>query len=457
MFVEYNGVALEVEHFEQFTQRAIYNSDGSQKLYDHYVIDVKCVFNPYATYSTAGATAAVSMVALRTLLLTPQRPLYIRIPINGTGGYTTLLQSPVTGPSDTPYLVDANMGPKPMHLDIIEIPGTKTMVVRFGIETWVNDCTSIRPLISHTWQMSHSLSEDYYTTRTIRGEAIFRADALYRPPSLGERVQPDDYRGVLVHRVPLNFKRDHVDVAVSADGTTLRYTIVDVEQSVTIKPAYRAITRIKGTYTEWTGVGEAGIRGVMNAAGTGNPGTFAMAVVDWATGTLPPVLRRLNVRVWGNRSSTRMDLVFAIGKAIASFKMGELSANGATSFSNPGFFSQVTRQFFIESSLIVDIEGKYAEASMTYRASGIAHTILKLLGTSPQVATAMPEDIGDVASVDGSYGPDGPPFDRQSRGTYVAHLVAQDLMSGCAWPDDPTDTAVNNNHGDWNSFDTVDS
>src|SRR5437870_12887516 len=45
----YNNIPLQICRTNSFESEAVYSEDGADYLYTHFVLDLQCVFNPYAT------------------------------------------------------------------------------------------------------------------------------------------------------------------------------------------------------------------------------------------------------------------------------------------------------------------------------------------------------------------------------------------------------------------------
>jgi hypothetical protein len=83
----------------------------------------------------SGVPAVVSDVALRHALMQPRQQLSFSV-----GGLISVY-SPLRG-----FNVDAMNGPKPLFCHVVEIQGSRTFVVEYGIETDVNECATELPV-----------------------------------------------------------------------------------------------------------------------------------------------------------------------------------------------------------------------------------------------------------------------------------------------------------------------
>ena len=169
-----------------------------------------------------------------------------------------------------PLVVDLTNGPKPVSCDVIEIEGIKTFKIDFVVtcttnevqQTNVGPITSqqghdsttrvgsrstyrVSPLLCHEWEMSHDVDQDFWTTRTITGRAVFRQDIMR-----ANGLIPDQLRYWIGHPVPPGFSRQSVKVSQLPDGLTLAYSVVDRQRSYTPDP--NVVTRVEIVYTRAT-------------------------------------------------------------------------------------------------------------------------------------------------------------------------------------------------------------
>src|SRR5262245_4155356 len=140
MFVNYNGVDLEIEHVLTWDVRNVLSDDGCDVLYRHYHIAVQCVFNAVATASNKangrGDVMPTSLNNLSDTLLVERKQLTV------TMGGVTILRSPGISPAGLPgggglvLGTDAKNGPMPLAANVLSFHGSKTAIVYFEIETW---------------------------------------------------------------------------------------------------------------------------------------------------------------------------------------------------------------------------------------------------------------------------------------------------------------------------------
>lgn len=303
MFLTYNGVSLSVEHVTGYTVRRVYDPSGCDYLYDHHRLAVRAIWNPRAT-ADGTKVAGESFANLRATLMTPRKLLLFEIPNSG-GTKKTVISSPFKDPAGDRYPCDCNNGPKPIGFNVVGVVGEKTMIIDFEIETWVRECTRSKPIISHRWEMSHSIDRDFLTTRTINGIAIFRTDWLngVLSPLV---VSPDQFRGWLFHPVPYGFQRQGIQCSLSPDNTTLRYQITDVQQYAYITPPYRGIVRVDVS--------------TMIAQGQYD---WAKAFQGSPIAAIPKTRNQVTIRVWGRPGCSPQIRHAAIGKMCASAGFGQ--------------------------------------------------------------------------------------------------------------------------------------
>jgi len=326
VFVRYNGVQLEVERVVGWSDKNVYTEDNSERMFRHISMMVQCVIHPQATTLAEQApTSAPAIVAdLKRRLLEPRRFLQVKV------GEDEVLSSPaVTQRADLPgsaafdgsriHFCDARGGPHPLYADVVSIHGTKTMLATFAIETWLVDSSALEfvpregqpnraefsALISHRWEQSSSIDENYYTTRTTNGRAVFRADYLYEFDNVTGGLRqttrkPSDYLSDLNHPLPLNYRRMSARGSLSSDGLTLTYTIVDQEQSSTTE-ADKPVASIKGT---WSG------------------GVSQQADAMLAVPGFPRYFTSLTVQATGRRGAATADLAHACLRAATTFDDG---------------------------------------------------------------------------------------------------------------------------------------
>lgn len=381
--LRYNGVQLSIVHTDRYEQKPVMTDDGTDYLYTHHKISVRCVFNPSATSSLPGvALPAVSIAALRGQLLAPRKPLLY------VNGGAVILKSPATFNAGGEATCDAKNGPHPISCDVIEVHGMRTFIVNYVIETWTVDSGQAEsPLIGHRWEMAADVDELFMTTRTVSGVATFRSDLVEL-----QNLRPDDFRNYLFHPIPTNFMRKNVRVRQASDGLTFYYTFTDEEQWLNLGQN-SPVLKIDGFY-------ESGI--------------------DWTGGVLPLVNARIHVEAWGGRKSKRTDLINAVTKAAAAWGFGGASV-----------------VFWMRASSGVSIVRKHAKFSAEVVLSGAANLIVggivTAFGDPFQNNNDLPENLGDIAMAGDGTNPT-PPASLGSRGNYLGLCIAQALTTPFAKP-----------------------
>jgi hypothetical protein len=471
MLLQYNAINIQIEHFTRFDQRDVYAADGVTYLYTHFVVEVIGVLNPKtvsetvlssggggdqpipdATDGTPVQTAARAMQVIRPLMMQKQQLLQISIDHStwdpntlapapllptsvdlvkvGIPKSNLVLESPmvfnVTGAGGSRPMrmpCDARFGPNPIDFQVLSWIGEKTAIVKFSIETWLNECPTVNFILSHNWSMTHELDEDYYTTRTIEGEVVFRRDWLEDQFDEngaivpGRPFVPDYFRKAFFHPIPDNMKRRQ-RVQATDDGCTINYTLVDEEQPMNLNPAY-GITRIEGRYWREVDIGAQDV--------PLNP-------------SIPTQNVGMTCRAWGTRATTRFQLVQAAIRMATAWNLPPMAL----------FADQSKRPLGISNHfrLEVDIVEKNVSLTSTAEFSGWAGAMLNNVfaafvwpadqGPDPTKFPATKgwtEDIGDFAA--GTYTATtqpgqtfNPPNDGNTRGTYLERMVSAALAAG---------------------------
>lgn len=387
----YNGIDLQIGRVLDSEMRAVYDDTGVDFLYVHFRIRVQAIFNPRATASQvnnpSGDTPAASLSFLRQRLLTPRQSLQINI------GNDTLLVSPqINADANVPFATDANNGPHPIDLQILSVHGSKSIVVAYEIETWLNECTGSSgspppTILSHRWEMTEDIGDDYLSTRTIRGRATFRTDFL-----LAESNVPDDFRRYLFHPVPPFFQRTSIRVTPESDGTALNYEIVDEEQVWNLDPS-RGIIRVEGYQTEgW----------------------------DWIGFLNPSVYFHLHLEVWGQPNATNRNLVDALLQILSTCQN----------------IVGITRKPLFAAEARVDFPARHATLDLRGVAGAIVSTSLFLRGAAPNLDTVTFVESFGALGGPGAF--DGrnplPPGDLGSRTDVLIRLFGQLNNQPCQPP-----------------------
>lgn len=236
----YNGVSIDWIKTNKFEQEAVRDESDTDLIYSHITIGVTGVLNT----CIQGENPWVWMDENRSKLLEPRKKLYF----NCDGD--ELIQSPPVG-----FEYDAKLGPKPKTCNITKMDGS-TFMIYYEIETWLVDCVisegQPQPILNNRWEVTTNVDSDYYATRTINGLLVF--NGYYIDQQAGNALAYAEHEGLIVPKIPDGWKREQINVKLSADGLKLNYTIVDKEQHFAIpKPA----VSISATYQETAGGGKA--------------------------------------------------------------------------------------------------------------------------------------------------------------------------------------------------------
>lgn len=248
-------------------------------------------------------------------------------------------------------------------------------------------------MLSHRVKRTVDVDEDFYTTIVTQGEAIFNVGRLWR-----ENQSPDFFRSEFFAEPLGNFKRIKINVEVSEDNTTARYSVIDRSQAFNLGTNSPA-TRVEAYLT--TGYSAGSVMRAGTTFGTsalGHLADFSANVTMWdpardaGLGTalamrlassataaicanLPKYYATINIRAWGSETSQRIDLLnLCVG--IANARMGA-----------PDF---LTASNTTDVRVSQELTGKYVEFEMTLRWSDeiIAGLALFISTLTPGAVTA---------------------------------------------------------------------
>lgn len=153
-----------------------------------------------------------------------------------TSDYEIYIESPLRG-----EYVDSNNGPHPISCDIVDIKGSNAFVIRYSIETWLNEMgapydnyfssnqAAMLSLLSHRFNSIHDVDSDGFTTKITQGEAYFRTDLMEQ-----YSITPDMLRNYLFVPIAPTMKRESIRVEQPSEGNILRYQIVDQEKPINL-------------------------------------------------------------------------------------------------------------------------------------------------------------------------------------------------------------------------------
>ncbi len=265
MFLEYNGVQLNLLTLDSVDRQAIWTSDKTDILYVRWLIGVSCVYaggthaaGTFLTQEPSGTSgpSSTSLDTFKGIGTSPSSPLpyqgregsqtwvnplltdlHLRKLLfrnrkklriwgynpNNTGNVEPWVESPVD-----PSTSDADNGPKVHACNIVSATGSPgSLGVQMEIETCLPPVWNDKPILGHRWQMTHGHDENNYLTRTVVGEAVFH-------PGLMDKFaqSPDWFRRQLFHPIPLGFRRKLGDISLSPDGCILKYEYSDTDPTI---------------------------------------------------------------------------------------------------------------------------------------------------------------------------------------------------------------------------------
>lgn len=458
--ISYNGILLEVLRVWDYKREPVFN--GPDYLYTRHQLFVRCLFNPAAVaYTKRGNAPGVFPVrarglnvggaetddAIKHFLSQPRKTLLWTIPDLRTAADRILLLSPSLNPANkASYPCDAANGPFPRVLGVVAIKGTKSFLVDWAIETFVNECDlylggsesggragSI--ILSNRWQMAEDLDQDFFTTRTIRGRAVFRADRLL---AMGSRA--DDFRNYFASfPLPRAYHRVRVSVVVSEDGTACDYVIIDRELPIRVRA--KGITRIEFVSSKafsWAG-GEKTIFG----------GSFKdYDKVIESISRVPSLDRKCRIRVWGHAFTTRQQILRALELGVTLW-LAEARQVGLMASGNMLAYGR-------HMNVTIDHTGKYGEAeiavlggiSATFGESADARKKALDFRTFLRDGVLNQNQWVDAAGFLPSRGADDkeflmmekkhlpvPPHSKGTRGYLIEGLVTAALLRNCEVPE----------------------
>jgi hypothetical protein len=224
----YNGIELPYVHTRQINYAAIYNDlDSMEYLYTEVTIEIEAVLS---SDFYAASSPARQMAAIYHDLMQPRKPLLFVV------GPDTMIESPAVG-----ALVDLKNGPFPRECVIKQIGGSKTFMISYRIQTYIDQCDAggTPPnFISNRWRSTQTINENFYSTWSTSGKIICRAD-------MG--INPDSLRGIVAPPIPPGFKRVNSEYTLQEDGLALAYSFQDQEVFL---QAPAPATKASGEYSE---------------------------------------------------------------------------------------------------------------------------------------------------------------------------------------------------------------
>lgn len=213
-----------------------------------------------------GVAAYMTDKALYARLMTPRRKLRLKLWAPDKTTPDIWLESPrlltwqtlTTAPGSVVYpdastlpqyqpfnnepLTDAANGPLPLAANIIEPSGEAGV---FGVFFQISTCVvptepeAEQAVLSHRWETTHGHDDNYYLTRTIRGQVVFNGGLLR-----AAQVNPDWLRNQFIHPIPLGFQRSLPELTETSDRLGIQYTIVDTNPTVVFDPGSSGATQM---------------------------------------------------------------------------------------------------------------------------------------------------------------------------------------------------------------------
>lgn len=240
-WLRYGDVLLTDVLTEAYETEQVRTQDAAQTLSIRHVIKITAILNPevnsYVPYGSGtqpglqrgpllNSQMANNIIRVRDYLLIDRQFLQFSI------GGIVIVQAPKYRPDQPTVLFpcDSNQGPRPLYCQVTKITGTSSFFVRFGIETWIDDCvTSGKMIHAHRFSMSHDVDGDtWLTTRSVTGYLKFRPEWLE-----ARDIKPDQVVfPKWMHPLEPGFKRQNVKVQALPNGMELAYSFNDVEQTL---------------------------------------------------------------------------------------------------------------------------------------------------------------------------------------------------------------------------------
>ena len=211
----YNYILLQNVLTKEFDQELIYDESGTDPLYQRtmisvlgYVHDIQGA-GPGGVFPQNGFTTTDIYNYVKSSLLNPRGNLLMTV------GSATLYQC---DPSN-----DVNNGPKPKHVRVTKIAGSKVFLVEFTIECAKVDClnsSNSQGVLNNRWSLEDAIDYNLFTTRTLRGKLRLNSITL----------NPQTFRDWVLPPLQLGFRRDSMDFVTTPDGLVLEYAVVDSQQ-----------------------------------------------------------------------------------------------------------------------------------------------------------------------------------------------------------------------------------
>lgn len=262
--VFYNGVTIRNCRTLQFEQTEQFDESDTDLIFYRFTVRVEGYIHGRAPVSVigtepiTGATgdAAQTQRGIRYLLMEPRGPFEMRtgMAIEGgslTGGTILLKASPVPSNANSESFsgFDLNNGPRCLTHSIDHVVANELFRVSATFEVCVLECNAegtspnnTSGVLSNRWSCQDEIDQNFYTTRTYTG--VLR--------TFSGRINPHQFRHYVVPPLEPGLRRERMDFEATADGLSLRYTVVDKEVAFA---APAPATDWNYRYTEMTGDG----------------------------------------------------------------------------------------------------------------------------------------------------------------------------------------------------------
>jgi hypothetical protein len=164
-------------------------------------------------------------VEIRERLRRPRRQLMVWLNSGPDGDAEFMLLSPYPGMD-----LDAQGGPLCTILELPEVHGVQTAVLRLKFDTWEAAPPTTSPLgvpalVSNRWNMGFGWNpESHLRTQTVSGTAVFRLDCLAL-----NRLTADQLRQQMWHPIPAGYRREIKKVEQNPGGDAIEYEFEDTE------------------------------------------------------------------------------------------------------------------------------------------------------------------------------------------------------------------------------------
>ena len=215
--------------------------------------------------------------------------------------------------------VDAYNGPIPQHAVVTQL-SSNALLVDFSIVCYLNESHAFQSknriffVSSHSYFVDVDIDTHGYETRVQSGVVNFKADLLKL-----SNLCPDDFREFFAPPIPFGFKREHYAIKVDANNTVMQYKALDREVNYTIDRSKRpdevwvadSFNKVLGPVFQPGGMIDRSKIMRMQASQSRHNSHFGAAVpLHFVLGpvTLPHIVERLSVMIYGNNFASRYEL-----------------------------------------------------------------------------------------------------------------------------------------------------